>query len=604
MDRPIWLKHFGSERFLEEADQKLRVALQPIVDLNSGAAIAHEAFVRGYDDLGLPDIDALYDRAASMNRLREMDACVSTKAMTAFAAMAHSRGTLLFINLDGRNLRQWRDLRGLLEFQTELMDLRPGDICIELSERHQHIDQEGLAAAVEGLRKPGFLIAVDDFGAGNLGMQMLYQTAPDFIKLDRFFIRKLANDARKRLLVASIVDIAHTLGCRVIAEGIETVEELGSCREINCDFVQGFFIARPSIDVTKLEASYAEVVGKARAAQDPTDEMAIESLIEDVATLSYDASLDQLFELISRAPELGIIPVVDDYGLPRGAIRERAVKPLMLSRYGRDLARNRSIDLKVTEYVHPIATLDSNTPLAPRLELIADRAGDGVIVTKSLKYHGYLSSSSLVKLANAMRLRQAASQNPLTRLPGNNAIQSFLDRCVAITEDCRLAAYLDIDNFKPFNDKYGFEIGDRAILMMASILKSLERDHGLFVGHIGGDDFFIGGEGPTCLTALSILELVGERFRHAAESLFSAEDRRAGFIVGVARDGTVREFPLLSCTVSAVTLGCGYRPVSTIEMTSRMTQLKSLARQQGRGVLIEHLGAAVCRPAEERFAGH
>ncbi|SIO28274.1 diguanylate cyclase/phosphodiesterase [Rhodovulum sp. ES.010] len=590
IEQPVWVRSLEIDRFLEAADQMLRVALQPIVDAHSGEVLAHESFVRGFDDIGFPHPAALFDHAASMRRLFELETCLITKAMTAKAAMPQRASPLLFINLDGRNLARARELRAFIEVQCDLLDLKARDICIELSETHRRFDPDAFAEAVDHLRGAGFMIAIDDFGTGVSGLQMLHQARPDFLKIERFFIESLARDATRRLLVSSIVDLAHTLGSRVIAEGVETIEELVSCRKAHCDLVQGFLITRPSVDVTALEPSYSEVLARAPVPPANGDEIAIETLLEEVAVLSDDTTLADLFEVTAENPDQSVFPMIDTCGLPRGAVRERDIKPLIYSLYGRELARNRAIRLGVQDYVQPIATLESTTPLGPRLELIADRAGDGVIVTRSLQYQGYLSATSLLKLANEIRVRQAAAQNPLTRLPGNNAVQEFLDRCIESPEQCRVAAYLDIDNFKPFNDKYGFEIGDRAILMMASILKSLERDHSVFVGHIGGDDFFLGCEGPACDATADLLARIGERFRHVAESLYNADDREAGYIVGRARDGRIRRFPLLASTIAAVRLPEGYRPASTLEMTQRMTALKAEARRTGQSYLSAELG--------------
>ncbi|MDJ0826597.1 MAG: EAL domain-containing protein [Rhodobacter sp.] len=590
MNQPAWLQDFNAAHFMREAEDKLTVAMQPIVDAETGNTIAYESLVRSFDDLGFPHPGALFEHAATCDQIYELDTCLIGKALDCYAELRRSHWSLLFVNLDGRLLNRWRDVRSFIEFKLDALDLRPLDVCIELSEAHQPLPPEDFAEAVEGLRKPGFLIAVDDFGTGNSGMQMLYQSSPDFIKIDRFFIKSMPNDAKKRLLVGSVVDLAQTLGARVIAEGVESVEELASCREVNCDLIQGFLIARPTTEIATLHPSYGDVVATAPPKSLPNDEIAVENLLEDVEILSDEDSLRDLIELMGRETAQSVFPTVDNCGLPRGAVRERDVKPLLYSRYGRDLAQNAMLNMSLMDYVRPIAMLESNTPLAPRLELIAEKAEDGVIVTKSLKYRGYLSSASLLKLANHIRLKQAAAQNPLTRLPGNGAIQEFLDKCIATPGEPRIAAYLDIDNFKPFNDKYGFEVGDRALLMMAALLKSLDRDLGLFVGHIGGDDFFVGAFGPHCAIASELLSRIGARFRHIAESLYDAEDRAAGVIAGRARDGTIRAFPLLSCTVSAVEIPAGVAVNRTLEITSRVAVLKSRARREGKLFLCETLG--------------
>ena len=152
----------------------------------------------------------------------------------------------------------------------------------------------------------------------------------------------------------------------------------------------------------------------------------------------------------------------------------------------------------------------------------------------------------------------------MTKLPGNDAIQHFLEHCLEKTEEPRLVAYVDIDHFKAFNDKYGFELGDRAILMLASILKPLERDPGLFVGHIGGDDFFVGAVGQPGEQVQPALATISPNFSHMAESLYDPGDREAGFMLGRGRDGMERYFPLLSCTVSAICLSPGFQPETTV----------------------------------------
>lgn len=589
---PVWLHNFDSEQFLRALEQQLAVALQPIVDASTGSVVAHEALMRGFDDLGFPNPGALLDSAAERKRLFEADCCVISKAMIGRAHLCRAEAGYLFINLDGRNLGHWRSLRTFLELRCEQLGLGPHDLCIELSEAHQPLEPEAFEEAVRGLRAAGFQIAIDDFGTGVSGMQMLYQAAPDFIKIDKFFIKSMPSDAKKRLLVGSIVDLAHTLGSRVIAEGVETIEQLICCRDANCDLIQGYLIARPSVDPSELETGYADRINAGAAIVETNDGLMIDKFIEDVPTLQEDTLLAVFFDQLTRHPGRNVYPVLGPDGLPRGAVRESDVKQLLHSPFGRDLARNRSIGMTIRDFIRPIPTLESTSPIAQRLDLIADRAEDVVVVTNSLRYRGYMSSGALLKLANEVRLQQATAQNPLTRLPGNSAIAGFLERCMTHAAAPRLVAYIDIDHFKPFNDRYGFEMGDRAILILASILKSLERDHAAFAGHIGGDDFFLGADGAACDSLARILETIGERFGHVAESLYSPEDRAAGFIEGRARDGTLTRFPLLSCTVAALRLERGYRPQTTLELTTRLTTLKSQARERKACLQMETRGPA------------
>ncbi len=94
-----------------------------------------------------------------------------------------------------------------------------------------------------------------------------------------------------------------------------------------------------------------------------------------------------------------------------------------------------------------------------------------------------------------IRLRQAQSQNPLTHLPANDAILDFIGRAAADRSVNHAFCHLDFNNFKPFNDVYGFHVGDRAIIMFAELLRAEFGHDNAFVGHIGGDDFFVGTSG-------------------------------------------------------------------------------------------------------------
>ncbi len=111
----------------------------------------------------------------------------------------------------------------------------------------------------------------------------------------------------------------------------------------------------------------------------------------------------------------------------------------------------------------------------------------GIFVSKDSIYYGFISLNNLLLLSYKRNLEIAENQNPLTKLPGNSQIDEFIYSVF----DKKLQAqivYFDFNDFKPFNDTYGFRLGDRAILMFSEILqKHLSRES--FIAHIGGDDF-------------------------------------------------------------------------------------------------------------------
>lgn len=152
------------------------------------------------------------------------------------------------------------------------------------------------------------------------------------------------------------------------------------------------------------------------------------------------------------------------------------------------------------------------------------------------------------KLASRMESSRRAS--PLTGLPGNAEIASVLER--EVVSGPGTAAYIDIADFKPFNDYCGFEAGDAAIRLLAMCLSSCLP--GFFVGHVGGDDFVAVGSGERFASGL---EEARARFRREVISLYGERDRMAGGIEALDRDGVYRSFGFLdTCCVTVTGSGC------------------------------------------------
>ncbi|MDJ1008798.1 MAG: bifunctional diguanylate cyclase/phosphodiesterase [Paracoccaceae bacterium] len=584
-------------RFLDDARSGLRSALQPIVDFETGKVFAYEGLARGSGRLPDAAVD-IFAAATAHDCVFEVDLMLAERALEVYAGLRAGGWPLLFLNLHGGLLASWQRVRDALNTLTVRHAVRPTDICIELSEANQTLPMEAIAEAVRGLRASGYQVAVDDFGTGHSGLLMLYHTEPDFLKIDRFFIQAIPEDSKKRLLVGSIVDLAHTLGIRVIAEGIETVAEMMSCRDIRCDLAQGYHIARPTTDYAALRPAYP-VPPRRRHRTAAVGRLDLRPYLDVIATLTVNARMREVLEVVRESGGQPVIPVLDEAGAPRGALREADIRPILFSPFGRELVQNESLKFSLTSYVRPILTVDIETEIAPMLDLITDAAADGVLVTEKMGYIGYLSSAALLQLANEMRLREASRQNPLSGLPGNEAISAALEALAGQRGKRRVACYIDIDNFKPFNDRYGFEVGDRAILLCAAELKSIRQDHDAFVGHIGGDDFFVCATGAGIDHLIWRLDALRDRFAAAAEALYSAEDRSAKSIPGKARDGTEARFPLLSCTVVTVALDAG-ETAAAAAISSRLAELKAEAKRDRSGVLHASLAAAIGLPERRR----
>ena len=146
------------------------------------------------------------------------------------------------------------------------------------------------------------------------------------------------------------------------------------------------------------------------------------------------------------------------------------------------------------------------------------------------------------------RIQRVLDNNPLSRLPGNTSIQRAVSAAIGKR---RAVCYIDISNFKPFNDRFGFSRGDEIIRMLARVAANSVRAAGrdAFIGHIGGDDFvFV----VALEQAARISKAIVEGFDGLVSGFFDQETRRQGSYSGVDRTGTKREIPIPALAIAIV----------------------------------------------------
>lgn len=577
---PLLLESNGGDIFLRRVRETVDIALQPIADIRSGAAHGFEALARNTQGLGFASIAQFFAFAERLGVRGDVDAFLLERAARKIATAEAKVDALLFVNLDRLRAAQIDDMLPAFLKALSHAGLAPSDVCIEITEGGESPACAGLIDAVAGLRRLGFRIAIDDFGTGHSGLQALYELQPEYVKIDRFFIKDLDRDGRKRLFVSRVVELAHILGTQVVAEGVERVEELHACRDAGCDLVQGYFVARPSTETADLRSVYEPVAQNPDRRLTPRRVLTLEAegIVMPLEPLADTMRVESVVEYFLGNPECTFRPVVNARSMPVGIVRERDLRRLVQSPFGRDLLKNASFPMTLRDFTTRLPTVDANICPTFLIEQCAQSIDEGVIVTKGTRYFGFVPSNALLRLAGMIRLRQAQSQNPLTHLPANDAIIGFIGRA---TEDRSLAyafAHLDFNFFKPFNDVYGFHIGDRAIIMFAELLRAEFCRDDVFVGHIGGDDFFVGVPGKDGDFSKRLLD-VRSRFASDAESLYSPQHRRNGYIECAGRDGVVTRFPLLTCSIAFLMLPKGGRAVTTDEVAHELTRLKTAAKK-------------------------
>lgn len=566
------------ERYLDVLD----VAFQPIVDIHSGELFGVEALLRGTDTLGFESIESFFDRLFEENILYTFDLVLREKVIKKFARIGFHSEIKLFYNLDNR-------LFGMSDFSkgnTSRMLKRHGldhkSMVFELSEHNEIVNIDHFTRLMSHYRSEGFCVAIDDFGIGQSGFKMLYHATPNIIKIDRFFLSDIDSDQKKKLLARNMVQLSTLMGCRVIAEGVETEAEFLVCKEIGCHLVQGYFVQRPTCDCSQLCLQYAHVNAIALLEKRiPGDQNIIRKRLEVLDAVSISDSMESLVEKFKLDRELSLIPIIDNQGSPVGIIHEHRLKSVIYSPFGQSLIQNSSSNFSVLEtYLELIPIVEVTMPLETIVELysLSDRA-PGVLVTESSKYIGYLSARVMIEAVHERNLIRARDQNPLSRLPGNFMINEHIAQAFDSKSNSAFC-YFDFDHFKPYNDHYGFRNGDRVIVLFAELMHKIFLNE-YFIGHIGGDDFFAGtaikDESMFDKFCMSVRKLIYQ-FAEDVREFYSAEDRERGYIVAEDREGKRREFSLLN--VSAVVVYKGKN--SSIHSAEQLQKIFAIEKKNAK----------------------
>lgn len=216
----------------------------------------------------------------------------------------------------------------------------------------------------------------------------------------------------------------------------------------------------------------------------------------------------------------------------------------------------------------PVIILTSSDDISDKLQGLDGGADDYIT-----KYVDQRELEARIKSV-VRRQRQNLDSNPLTHLPGNSVIQNLLMQRVDEKSQFTVA-YTDLDNFKAFNDKYGFQRGDEVILFTARVLKE-SCDTEDFVGHIGGDDFVIISS-PEKIN--KITDKVVNKLDSGIVDFYDEDDRQKGYVETKNRQGGVQKFPFVSISIGVTTNV--HREFANIgEIVRVVTELKKFAKQK------------------------
>lgn len=570
----------------------LDIAFQPILNIYTGKIFAVEALLRNFQEIGFGSIFLLFDEVYKENLLYSFDIALREKAFKKFTQIDGYKDIKLFYNLDNRLFEMPDFAYGNTNKILKQYGLKKSNLCFEISERHEISSDCNMEKILMHYKNERFCIAIDDFGVGYSGYKLLYDSAPNMIKIDRFFLTDIEKDIKKKIMVRNITHLAIQLGIKVIAEGVETKEELLTCKDIGCHLVQGYLIQRPTTNTKDILNIYTSIVDLVKSDKRIlSNKFKIELYLDKIHPLSANTKMSSVIDHFKKYPNNSLVPIVNSINEPIGILQENQIKELLYSPYGRSLILNNgNKKSKLKNLLQPCGVTDINSNISTIIELFSNNPDSiGIMITNNSKYYGFLSARAIITIMNEQNLIFAREQNPLTKLPGNAMIEKYI---YDITKDKNsyIICYFDLDNFKAFNDVYGFRKGDRVIQLFADILrKNLSQE--FFKAHIGGDDFF-GGVKTDEENEEKYVEQIFKiitKFTNDVIEFYSQEDKKNGYLRSTDRDGNVKNFPLLTVSASLLIIHKNTKDRCLEDINNILSIQKKVAKKEEKSISISTL---------------
>lgn len=512
-------------------NRQMRVQFQPIVHFGVGRVFGYESLIR-MPQTGNLKRAGMYFHAAHRARLVSwldvacQELCFETAART--GVRDH-----LFINMDAEGLAHLHLAEQSLAKRAAEFNIAPSRVVLEITERQAVDDFPRLTQYIEQLREEGFKIAIDDAGAGYSSLHSIAELRPDFVKIDRSLVRTIENSPTRRALLSTLTHYAHQIGAHVIAEGLETRDELATVIEMGVPYGQGYLLGKPDDKFKSLRHEMQIFVGEhlaRRRSRVMGREYAIEKMARYGVTVPAGAACSEVARKFRKMEDLESVVVVAGDGGIDGLI--------MRDRFGEEFREGVSEgETRTAEDIMDRQPLVVEADTA--LEDVAQRATyrrsmrfhDDIVVGRAGKYVGVVPVRALMEALSTRHVNRLKYAHPLTGLPGPALIEATCDERLQ-GERPTAVLHVSMAHFRAFNEHFGLTLGDEALMAAARLLEQNLMIHGApddFVGHLSGDDFIvlISPEQAAKYCAACIGE-----FDVLAPHFYTPEQNRAGGIEG------------------------------------------------------------------------
>lgn len=261
---------------------------QPLVAVRRGITLGYEALSRGVGPKGITiPPDALFRLAGTRDKRLALDRACREAAFTSFSPIHKMYpDRLLFLNIDASLLKADVIGSGHIEQLAQRSGLEPSSVVLEIIESRVP-DVQLLLQFIERHRDLGFMVALDDVGAGHSNLERIAAIKPDILKIDRGLIRNIHRELHRREAVHALTGLARRIGAMIVAEGVEQVEEAVMLLDAGADVLQGYLFAHP-VPPGELEDM--------KTPKGKRTETALKSMMQQTAGAYADFSLARLQE--------------------------------------------------------------------------------------------------------------------------------------------------------------------------------------------------------------------------------------------------------------------------------------------------------------------
>jgi len=533
----------------------IKAVFQPIVSLLDGEIFGYEALSRGPQGSILEQPNALFPAAEQFNKVWELEFLCRSKAFA--RANELPKDKMLFVNVDPKIMNDPRFQKGVTLDMLAHYKIDAGNIIFEITEKNSIEDYKSFRKVLDNYTSQGYKIAIDDMGSGYSGLKLLAETRPQFIKIDMDLIRNIDKDALKQGLIKAFYEFSVVANIKMIAEGIETIDELHTLISIGIPYGQGYLLQRPATQFLDSSNEMKEaIINKNKRKKQEAFHTPLTMPIGEISRRDQGFSAmitgSQVLEHFNDNPNvMGITILQGD--TPVGLLMKNKFLTHLATKYGVAVYTNRPVGLLMDQN---FLVVDYNTPLEQVSKLAVARGEDSlydyIVITQNSKYYGITTVKLLLEKSTDLEIKRAKHSNPLSGLPGNILIEEKLKLAIEDKQPYAVL-YFDLDNFKAYNDVYGFDSGDKILCMTAQIIQAQFKDSNMmdvFVGHIGGDDFIAILKDidviPVCQTIIDYFDV---RIR----GFYTEEDKKRGYIVAKNRHGVEENFPIVSLSIAVLT---------------------------------------------------